>query len=260
MGRLAVSPEVVSDAQEAVEAVAAESSVPYSGIPSDEIELVWNVAVRLPWHREPDRLIRTSKTKISRDAALAIMIATRCLRPQFPKEVYDLQQTRIFFSQPRPPRLYDSDDSKKFIRYFTQFRQESQWQPLERDSVRYERLFIAEVRRVFPDMIDQAEQLRSLEIDFALGKPRHNVTPDILFPKPKMFFGKMCSWVDYKNALGFSFSPKSYLRERNHAENYSAVYGPGMFVYRHGYEEGLFDNEGVACAREAEVLQWLAQE
>lgn len=83
------------------------------------------------------------------------------------------------------------------------------------------------------------------------------LTPDALLSRPTLICGEICNWIEYKNTFGFRSSP--YIASKNKAQfrKYATTFGPGMVVYKLGFETNHVKIEGVHCSREADVLQWI---
>ena len=118
--------------------------------------------------------------------------------------------------------------------------------------------FVAEVKRVLPELSDeqqQKEQIRTAVENGAVAITKS--TPDILFTEPTNTCGVMCKWIEYKNMFGFKSNPFVHKKHRAQLRRYVEVFGHGMVVYKLGYESGLFSIAGLKCYREAEILLWL---
>ena len=82
-------------------------------------------------------------------------------------------------------------------------------------------------------------------------------TPDALFSGAITICGRSCRWLEYKNTFGFRSSPFVAASNKRQFLKYVANFGPGMVVFKLGYETDLIASEDVYCMREAEVLGWL---
>jgi hypothetical protein len=112
--------------------------------------------------------------------------------------------------------------------------------------------FVAAVRRFQPAMLDEAQRRR---------RAASVATPDVLFPGPTEFAGEMCRWVEYKDMFGFKANPFVQAKIREQCRRYASLFGPGMIVYRLGFETGLLGGiEGVHVAREREVCLWIGRQ
>lgn len=87
-------------------------------------------------------------------------------------------------------------------------------------------------------------------------------TPDVRFSKPTIVFGVECHWIEYKNFFGFKKNPFVASKNKRQYRKYVTELGPGIVVYRLGFEVGLLDIngvpiDGVRIFREKEFLTCL---
>jgi hypothetical protein len=83
------------------------------------------------------------------------------------------------------------------------------------------------------------------------------VTPDVLFRKPTLICGHLCSWLEYKNSFGFRSNPYVAASTRKQLLKYATQIGPGAVVYKHGFETGHLSIHEVMSFREKEVFEYL---
>lgn len=79
-------------------------------------------------------------------------------------------------------------------------------------------------------------------------------TPDMLLITPILVNGHMCHWIEYKNDFGFRKSPFITSSSRKQFRRYTDNIGPGLVVYRLGFEHGFLNIPGVKFLREAEAV------
>jgi hypothetical protein len=61
--------------------------------------------------------------------------------------------------------------------------------------------------------------------------------------------------------FGFKANPFVQAKIREQCRRYASLFGPGMIVYRLGFETGLLGGiEGVHVAREREVCLWMGRQ
>ncbi|KAK3612926.1 hypothetical protein LTR56_028168 [Elasticomyces elasticus] len=121
-----------------------------------------------------------------------------------------------------------------------------------------ESAFIIRLLEVDPQLLRESQQQK--QIKAALEAVRHDVvrsTPDALLSRRVKICGKDCAWVEFKNTFGFRLSPFVAAKNKKQFRRYASSLGPGMVVYKLGYEMDHVRIEGVHCFRETEVLHWL---
>ncbi|KAK5111166.1 hypothetical protein LTR85_012248 [Meristemomyces frigidus] len=102
---------------------------------------------------------------------------------------------------------------------------------------------------------EQKEQIRALVERGTLEIVRS--TPDVRFSRETSVCGITCRWLEYKNTFGFRSSPFVAAKDKKQFAKYASTFGPGMVVYKLGYERNHIQIEGVHCFREKEVVDWL---
>jgi Protein of unknown function TPD sequence-motif len=79
-------------------------------------------------------------------------------------------------------------------------------------------------------------------------------SPDILFQRPTVVYGHLCTWLEYKDYFGFRANPYVTSHEKKQFKKYITGIGPGAVVYRLGFEVGHL----VEAFREQEVVRSLS--
>lgn len=199
----------------------------YKGVPSSQVKLVFQTACKLKRSGPtPEDVIRATGTALSVDVVSAILEGALRLLPV-----------------DRSPQG-DADRRAKMALKAAH-------------AAAAERAFVDVVRSLNHRLKDEEQQKR--EINDALERDIAGVirfTPDIRFVAPTLLCGKACSWVEYKNSFGFKKNPMIHSKHVKQLRRYRSEFGEGMIVYKLGYEQDLFDIDGVSCYREAEVRLW----
>ena len=127
-------------------------------------------------------------------------------------------------------------------------------------ALRAESAFVDQVRRLQPLLQDESQQKERIKAALEDGRSDAiRSTPDILFDHPTNLYGRSCRWVEYKNTFGFKSNPFVHQKHKKQLRKYVATFGPGMVVYKLGFEHGLFQIDGLSCFREQEVIEWIGQ-
>lgn len=205
-----------------------QDSYGYSGIPTDLVKPVFEVACRLRSSKPgADAVIAISRSILPVDVIKAIIKAAlrvlpidsspegRCLR---------LEAERLSRA-----RAADAEDA--FI------------QGISRSGIRY---------------FTENDQKRSMMAEIESEKRTHfGPTPDVLLATPILISGNMCHWIEYKNDFGFRKSPFVTSSSRKQFQKYVDNIGPGLVVYKLGFEQGFLNMPGVKFLREAEAISEL---
>lgn len=127
-------------------------------------------------------------------------------------------------------------------------------------ATRAESAFVEDLRRLRPMLLDEHEQQQKIRA--AIEQGRHDIikcTPDALFDLPVHFGGFLCHWVEYKNTFGFKQNPFLHRQHKKQLVRYAETFGPGMVVFKLGFESNLFNIAGLCCFREKEARYWVDQ-
>jgi hypothetical protein len=79
-------------------------------------------------------------------------------------------------------------------------------------------------------------------------------TPDMRFLKPTLICGHLCLWLEYKHFFGFRANPFVASKNKKQFKRYAAEIGPGIVVYKLGFESEHLNIDGIRTFRENEVL------
>lgn len=102
---------------------------------------------------------------------------------------------------------------------------------------------------------EQKERIRALMESGTVETVRS--TPDVLFSRETSVCRTTCRWIEYKNTFGFCASPFFAAKNKKQFAKYASTFGPGMIVYKLGYEREHIQIGGVHCFREIEVVDRL---
>lgn len=203
---------------------------PYTGVPSTQIRPVFGMARKHRFGRvDADSIIAMTGTSLDPDIVSAILEGALRLLP--PDNSIEGQERR---------------------------RQEMAHKAAH--ALRAESAFVDQVRRLQPSLQDESQQKQRIKA--ALEDGRSDVvrsTPDIFFDNATNLCGRSCRWVEYKNTFGFKSNPFLHQKHKKQLRRYVATFGPGMVVYKLGFEHGLFQMDELSCFREQEVTQWIDQ-
>lgn len=210
--------------------VPSASVEPYDGVPSSQIRAVYNAAHSLRFSQpETSDIIRITKTRLDENIVSAILEgALRVLPPDnTPDGIAKRKETMAFKAA---------------------------------NATRAENAFVESLRRLRPLLLDQNEQQQKIRV--AIDERRYEIircTPDVLFESPIHPNGFFCHWVEYKNGFGFKQNPFLYRKHKKQLLKYVSTFGPGMVVFKLGFESHLYNIAGLCCFREEEVTRWVDQ-
>ncbi|PIA96302.1 hypothetical protein CB0940_10225 [Cercospora beticola] len=201
-------------------------ALPYSGIPAHKIKIIFQAACARR-HRNPqiEDIIRTTGTDVDREVVSAILEGALRLLP--------------------PDRSEEGDSLRR-----------------EKEAIRAahanaaEHSFVQAIKECYQGgMRDESQQKKDIRQAIDNGVENIiNLTPDIMFDTPAEFNGKQICWMEFKNTFGFRKNPFIHRKHIKQVKRYRDALGPGVIVYRLGYEQNLFQIEGVGCYRETDVL------
>lgn len=121
--------------------------------------------------------------------------------------------------------------------------------------------FVEQIRQFQPAMLDETEQKQQISAAQEAGNISIvRATPDVLFIRPTEINGIICHWIEYKNSFGFKQNPFVQQKIKKQCRTYASLFGPGIIVYKLGFEELLLNIEGVYTFREREVLLWVGRQ
>ena len=205
-------------------------SVPltYCGVPGNLIKPVFKMACQLRFEEPtPELVISRTKTELGHDIVSAIVESAL--------------------------RLLPAENTPQGIQARREKAIEKARQAEEAESA-----FINRLLEIDPHLLREIEQ--QVQIKAALDAGFDDVsklTPDARLSKPTLICGKECTWVEFKNTFGFRSSPFVAAKNKKQFSRYASKLGPGMVIFKLGYETNHFRIEGVHCFRETEVVQWL---
>lgn len=117
--------------------------------------------------------------------------------------------------------------------------------------------FVENVKSYQSRLMDENEQSAIRAAIDAGERYVVRATPDILFAAPTIIGGSCCTWIEWKNTLGLRDSPIVHRKHREQLQRYINIFGPGMVVYKLGFECNLMQIKGLSMQREADVAEWL---
>lgn len=204
------------------------ASAPYNGVPRELVMKVFRIACQLRSQEPtPELIIAESRTNLHHEIVSAILEAALRLLP--PDNTPDGIQLRRDKAAEKARKAEEAESG-----------------------------FIHCLRKLDPRLLCEAqlqEQIRAAQDAGTLDTVR--LTPDALLSQTTLICGKLCAWVEYKNTFGFRSSPFVAGKNKAQYRKYALEFGPGMVVYKLGYENNHVQIEGVYCFREAEVVQWI---
>lgn len=201
---------------------------PYDGVPRELVTPVFRAACKLRFSNPtPDAILARTHTSLGPDIVAAILEAAL--------------------------RLLPADDSDAGALLRQQRAADKAAKAAMAESALVDRL-----RRVDPELLCEQELKARLKAALDAGQtPSCRLTPDAMLSRPTVICGKECNWVEYKNTFGFRSSPYVAAKNKQQFARYASRLGPGMVVFKLGYETKHVEVDGVHCFREAEVLEWL---
>ena len=200
----------------------------YEGVPGTLVTPVFKMASRLRFSQPtPSTTIARTRTTLDHDIVSAIIeAALRLLPPENTREGIKLRQEK---AADRARRAEDAESA-----------------------------FIEHLSRADTKLLRERELKERTQAALDAGQQDVvRLTPDALLSQPTLICGKVCAWVEYKHTFGFRTSPFVASKNKAQFRKYVSAFGPGMVVYKLGYETNHIHVEGVHCFREKEVLQWL---
>jgi hypothetical protein len=210
-----------------------DPAIVYTGVASETIKPVFQTALRLR-HRKPSTSDVISKTGTSLKPSIVSAIVQGALR-LLP---------------------VDASAEGKAAR-----KAEEEARALA--ALEAETALVELMRQVQPAMLDEVQQRdqHRLARESGAAPAPLGSTPDILFLEPMLAGGTPCCWIEYKNGFGFKKNPFVYGKMRKQCARYAATLGPGIVVFKLGYERDLLSGvEGVRCFREADLLSLIGQQ
>ncbi|THW74355.1 hypothetical protein D6D17_10606 [Aureobasidium pullulans] len=200
------------------------------GIPSDLVTPVFNIACRL---RSPDLTAETvliaSKSRLHLSIVGAITrAALRVLPIDNSTEGY---LKRIERERSSAARAIENQDAftecvaQAKIKFYTEI----------------------ERRKIMDEKVD------------AKGRPGRGPTPDLLLHSPVLIRGHLCRWIEYKNDFGLRKSPFVTPSSKRQFKRYSDAIGPGLVVYKFGFEQGFLEIAGVKITSEVDAVEELGK-
>lgn len=215
---------------EGITSVASVGVEPYDGVPSSQIRPVFKAAHSLRFSRpQTSTIMKITTTRLDENIVAAILEGALRVLP--------------------PDNTPDGLAKRK-----------QEMAVKAAHAATAERTFIESIRRLRPMLLDENEQRQ--KIGAAMEEGKHDIikcTPDILFDSPVHLSGFLCHWVEYKNTFGFKQSPFLYRKNKKQLLRYLSTFGPGMVVFKLGFESHLFSIAGLCCFREEEVMRWIDQ-
>lgn len=205
---------------------AREEEEVYAGIPAKDVNQIFSDALRMRFAR-PDAsiLVQRMATRIQPEVVAAILEGAA--------------------------RLFPIDNSVGGQAVRREIAAERQ-----RRSAAAELRFVTHIRDIGIEFMDEAEQKQHIRTALDSGLQPIRSTPDILFAAPIALRGKQCRWIEYKDYFGFRKNPFVHSKNIKQFKRYVKDFGAGMVIYKLGFQENLFEIEGVSYAREAEALAW----
>lgn len=200
----------------------------YDGVPSAQIKPVFRAACNLRFNNvDAHTIITITRTALNPDIVSAILEgALRLLPPDNTPEGKIARREKM---------------AKK-----------------SREAATAEATFVSKIKLFQPDLVDEAQQRAAIELAIASGdRTITKSTPDILFNTPTPICGLQCRWLEYKNTFGFKANPYVHQSNKIQYRRYREVFGPGIVVYRLGYERQLLALPGVSLFREDVLLNSL---
>lgn len=194
------------------------------GVPRSLVELVFRAACSLRRQNPQPHTIATL-TKTSLDLNIVSAILTAALRLLPPDNSSAGRQLRLEKERLSAERAKDAEAE-----------------------------FIARIANFGVEFLTEAEQ-RSLAGTALPYGQKLGPTPDLLLKTPLLIDGHPCAWIEFKNDFGFKSSPFVTSGTKRQVKRYLDKIGPGIVVYRLGFESGLFAMPGVVCMRETEALE-----
>lgn len=201
---------------------------PYSGIPSSQIQPVFRAACRLRYSDpQTSQILAATETTLETDIVAAIIEgALRLVAPDRSLVGETLRKQKVWAKAAR--------------------------------ALRAEVEFVDKVRPFQCKMMDETQQKQRIQDAVNEGSiDAVRMTPDVLFLVPTVIHGVSCNWIEFKNSFGFKSDPFVHRKNRKQYQKYVTALGSGMVVYKLGYESGLLGMNGVACFREAEIVDWI---
>jgi len=200
----------------------------YEGIPRNVVQSLYNKALQLRFTRPtPGSLIRATRTNLEAEVVSAILEGALRL---LPRDV-DLIEDALRLEKEREKA---------------------------RKANEAERAFVNRLLSLYHALLGEEEQRRRIRaIRDAGTQPSITSTPDVRFSKPTILCDKTCHWVEFKNNFGFRSNPFIAPKNKKQLSRYASELGPGMVVFKLGYESNHLQLSGVHCFREVEVLRWL---
>lgn len=215
---------------------AEENSLGYHGISPSIIKPVYAAALRLRFQQPTvDVVVNQTKTTLDHDIVSALISGALRLLP--------VDST---------PQGVAARKEREIVR--------------AAEARRAEQNFFADFRRLGYDCISEDEQKRlsASTLDNGISKDQQKgpsaSTPDILFKEPTIICGHLCWWLEYKNFFGFKANPFLAQKNKKQFRRYAEKIGPGVVVYKLGFETGHVNIEGVEILREQEVRKNLAMQ
>lgn len=199
-----------------------EAPIPYDGEPKAAVQVIFRFAC-LHRHEAMDAgsVMRRVHTTLSPEVIKSIIDAALKLLP--PDNSPQGRLERQLMEQEKKRRAIQAEDA--FVRHL---------------EARYQVIRESDVRRALLD-----------------AGARPHATPDVVFEAPVTIVGAACRWIECKSYFGFGRNPYVAASERKQIKKYVDHLGPGIVVFRLGYEQRHLALDGVRVYREQEMVNSL---